>query len=454
MKTLYEFQEEAVQLILKAKGGYLVLDECGLGKTLMGVEVIKRASYGDPLPNLVVSPQPVRFQWLFTLMDQVPDMPHDMIATREELVPEDFHHRRITYITHFEAMVRQMSFLKKIYWNVVICDEAHRIRNRQADRTVALKYLQARIKLALTGTPMEQTPADMWSILNWIRPDKFKGYWSFYERYAMTEPGFGGHVRTVRGCKDIQGLAKEVAGNVIGRTRQQVAPQVPAIIPTPINLIMTPQQKKLYKAIDEATDVLVKHPDTDETMMVRNAMTRLLRLQQVTSNPRLLEFKYSEVPSVKEDWVVEWFKDNPHQSVIVFVQFRQTVHSIASRIPGVHKLLGQRASGATKIVDYTKVNQIIATIAAAGEGIDLPHINTAIFVDTAWSFTKMKQATDRIQRLGVTIPKQIIFLTCVNTVDETIIKAVEEKWTQHRLAMEVIHQYHAKHGNGSDSGSS
>jgi SNF2 family DNA or RNA helicase len=444
VKTPYPFQEEAIEAALKAKG-FIIGDECGLGKTLDGVEIIRRSSRSNnPLPNLIVCPIPVRFQWLFALMDQVPDMPHDMLATREDFEPEEVAHRRITIITHYEAMVRHAASLAKVYWENILVDEAHRIRNRQADRTNAVKRIQARRKIALTGTPMETSPADLWSILNYIRPDKYKGYWAFHEKYAMVEAGFGGHVRTVKGCKDPAALAQELAPVMIARTRRQVAPQLPSVITTPINLIMHPAQQKLYKSIDEATDVLVALPDTDETLFVRNAMTKVLKLQQVTSNPRLLEFAYTDVPSVKEDWVVEWCKDHPEDSVIIFAQFRQTVHNVASRIPGIAKLLGGGAGGQGKIPDFKKVHQIVATIAAAGEGIDLPHIKTAIFLDASWSFTKMKQATDRIQRLGIEEPRQIYFLSCVDTIDHKIIRAVEEKWTQHDLAVHMLNEYRRK----------
>jgi ERCC4-related helicase len=203
---------------------------------------------------------------------------------------------------------------------------------------------------------------------------------------------------------------------------------------------MTGKQAELYQLIDDATDVLIDMGE-DDLLMVRNALAKIVKLQQVTSNPRLLGYTYYESPSCKEDWLTDWMKDHQDESVVIFCQFRDTVRWLARKFR-IERVLGGFDNQKPK--DLSKVNRLVATIAAAGEGVDLPHINTAIFYDVIWPARRMTQAIDRIQRLSSTEPKQIIYLTIPDTVDETVYFAVQNKWSFHKLIYTLIQRKRAK----------
>lgn len=434
-KTPYPFQSQAVSL--GRETNLLLMDECGLGKTLVGAEIIRELmSPLDNLPSLVVCPKPVRWQWLAVLAEQAPDLRRILLTVQDDCNHLEYRNQQLVVVTHYESLLRHRNELSKVLWRVLVCDEAHRIRNRQADRSAAIKDIPAKRRVALTGTPMERTPADLWSILNWLFPYKFRGYHSFFEKYAMIESTFRHFYRVVPGCKDPDGLTKTLAPFALRRTRQEVAPWLPPVTETVMPLSMGEKQAELYEEIDTATDALIDLGE-DDPLFIKNGLSKILRLQQVTGNPYILAPSRSGVTSAKEEWVVEWIKDNPKESVIIFCQFRHTVARLHERL----KTLGsKRVMGGDSTVITEKDRLVVASIAAAGEGLDLPHISTAVFVDTHWSSTKMTQSTSRIQRLSNVDPKHIIYLQIPGTVDTLIYNAYVDKWTSHQLVYNLLEE--------------
>lgn len=441
MKTPLPFQEEAIEL--GASTHMLLTDECGLGKTLSAVEIIKRLRATDgrgPLPSLVVCPKSVRHQWLTTIREQIPDVPVDIVPVPVPFNPDAIRNTDVIRIAHFEAVIRHWRTLKQVLWRVVVCDEAHRIRNRQADRSGAIKEIPSMRRIALTGTPIEKTPADLWSILNWLHPARYRSYHAFFDTYAVTVPTYRNYFKVVPGCKDPERLAKELSPFTLRRTKVQMGHLLPE--ETYVPLEMDTEQAKLYNTIDEATDVLIDIGE-DDPLFVRNGLTKILRLQQVTSNPQLLNVSKLKAPSVKEEWVYDFMMDNPDESVIIFCLFRDTVRWLARRL-SLPRVIGGVDGAANKITDFSTVRRMVATIDAVGEGVDLPHIDTAIFVDTSYSHTKMLQARSRIDRpLAVgkgAAPKRIIYLTVPRTVDDHVMKIYKNKGTASDLVYSLIEQ--------------
>lgn len=430
MKTPLPFQEEAIRM--GEEKSMLLADECGLGKTLMATEVIRRMRDKDGrgrLPSLVVCPKSVRGQWAKTLQEQMPDVEIRIVpaTSRYTFDADSARDSDLVFIAHYEALIKHWRDMKKVLWRVIVCDEAHRIRNRQADRTAAIKELPSMRRLALTGTPIERSPADLWSIVNWLYPARFRGYHSFFEKYAVTVPTFRNYFRVVPGCKDPEGLQKEVGKFTLRRTKAEMGHLLPDEIIVP--LLMEEEQAELYRTIDEATDVLVDVGEEDP-LFIRNGLTKALRLQQVTSNPQLLNVSKLKTHSVKEEWVADYLMDNPDETAIVFCLFRDTVRWLGRRL-GIPRILGGADGAANKLTDFSDVTRMAATIDAMGTGVDLPHINTAIFMDVSYSHTKMTQAKGRIDRPlaeGVGLaPKRIIYLTVPGTIDDHVMNTYMSK---------------------------
>lgn len=430
MKTPRPYQDIAIERA--SRQGLLLADQCGLGKTISAIETAKRVQTQIGKPVLIVAPtETVKLQWLRELADQ--GITEDRIiwldsktnARTIELTPDH------VILTHYEAVRKHIDTLSSIYFSIVICDEAHRIKNRKAKRTEAIKQIRAYRKLALTGTPTDRNPADVWSILNWLDPEFFSSYWRFFDAHACWKEikvRGGQKVKTIVSAEpsDPARYARVLRPYVLQRRKEDVRADLPEKIEQYVDLEMSKDQRVTYDTIVAAEDPFVDIGDGLETS-VSIVLTKILRLIQVTTDPALLGL--SDKPSVKLDWLDSWLEDNPEESVIIFTRFRATAEQLAAKLGDRFKLIvgGKRA----KITSDDRF--IVGTISAMAEGLDLPHIDNAIFIDIEWSSILMQQAIDRIHRINITNAKNIYYLRCVNTVDVMLHQAISEKWSSKQI---------------------
>jgi SNF2 family DNA or RNA helicase len=338
------------------------------------------------------------------------------------------------FVTHYEAIrnADTLSSLAKRTWDMVIVDEAHRIKNRSAQQTKSIKMIQSHRKVALTGTPMEKSPSDLWSILNWLHPEAYRSYWEFFNTFvASKDTPFG---RKAIGVKNETRLAQRLANVMIRRTKKEVEKELPPRITQLVPIIMTDTQQEQYSAIDNADDIVVKVEN--ESMLITSVLAQIVKLQQVTSCPRILNLRGA---GAKIEWVIDWVKDNPSTQVVLFTKFRKTAELLHEELGNYRcdLLIGGVSEPPEEFLAGHK-QCLVGTIDAMGEGLNLQIADVAIFVDMHWSTLKMTQAVDRIHRIGITAPKLIYYLVANNTVDELIVKALEHKWNDIELVMNAV----------------
>lgn len=432
MKTLRQYQE--LPYIRGQHQNLLNADDRGLGKTVTSIETARVLMERFQAPVLIVVPKTLVPQWCEEIRDQ------DQINS---IVPIDavFHFdipfsgkKPFWVITHYEAMVKHHKMLAKTIWAVVIADEAHRIKNRKAQRSMALKKIKAHRKLALTGTPYDRNPADIWSILNWLRPEIFKSYWAFFEAHVNYTGELGGAI-SIAGVKDGAKFARVTAPHLVQRSKQEVAPQLPKKIQQYIPVKMTQKQADLYQRIREVAETDLKL-DTGDVLLVKNVLGRILRLQQAASDPRLLG---TDENGAKIDWLLEYVDDNPDDTLLIFTRFRDTAIRVANLL-GIPYYVGGSTTITTEFSNYSK---IVATIDAAKEGLNLGHIWNTVFLDQHWSSIAMAQAIDRTERdLAATKPRTVMYLQAQcsdgqETVDALVRCALAAKWD----TVELVNAY-------------
>jgi SNF2 family DNA or RNA helicase len=290
----------------------------------------------------------------------------------------------------------------------------------------------------MTGTSYDANPADVWSILNWLEPQFFTSYWRFYNshvNYKEIEVRRGQWVKVINKAqpvKDPENFARLLRQFSLKRTKKEVRPDLPERIDQYVDLQMNSDQADYYSKIIDAEDMLISLDDNElNDQFITIQLTRILKLIQVTTDPTLLGVKSS---SVKLDWVMDWLEDNPNETVIVFTRFRDSAIKIHSTLmPNASLIIGGNTNKHISKAELASKPQIVGTIAAMGEGLDLPHIDNAIFIDVEWSSILMQQAIDRIHRINIDNVKHLYFLRCQNTVDELVHQAVRDKWSTKEL---------------------
>ena len=427
MKTPYPYQEEAIQKALESTG-LIVADECGLGKTIVAIETAKR-SRGDTTSwrCLIMCPPALIPQWIDEIEEQDPGQPV-YVVNRQPVAFGSLTGYFVMSIYDLTASyVREA--LGTVLFDLMIIDEAHRIKNRQTKTAKYAKAVPAARRIALTGTPMEKTPADLWSLLNWVSPDDFKVYWSFVHKNLEVEAGYWERY-IIGGPKDPIKFGELLAPHVVRRTKEEVVTDLPERLTFEVRVDMTPKQKDLYNRVKQSKDILV-HIDEDKDLLVLNVLSQITKLQQISSWPRLLDDGFTD-ESGKLDWLWTFIEDHPDDRMVIFTRFRDLAWDLSQRLESDVVIGGLRKQ--TPDPKY-----VVGTIDAMGEGLNFQWAKHAIFLDSHWSNTKMSQAIDRIHRVNITEPKNIYFLHSCRE-DRLILHAMEKKMTQSELVYYYLNE--------------
>lgn len=423
MKIPRRYQRKAAERA--SRKNTLLTDECGLGKTITAITAARLA---EAKSILVVCPLRVKPQWELEIADQV-SFDTKITGLKYGIPFKYYDDREGWFIGHYEAVAADPS-LAGVLWDFMIVDEAHRIKNRNTNWTKELKHIPAVRKMALTGTPMEKNPADLWSVLNWLYPSTYRSYWRFYEKYVAYEiRGWQKKYKYELGPKNVGKLSKELVPVMLRRTKKEVEPELPERIEQAVFVPMNKKQQKLYNSIRKSKDIVFEHQDKE--VFIANALSLFTKLHQVSVMPQLLDWNYS---SSKFEWLMEWLQDNP-EPVVVFSRYRGVIQRVYDAVEcdvivgGVRELPHRFLNGEVRVV--------AGTVGAMGEGLNLQRAEVAIFLDQVWSTTQMSQAIDRIHRIGIDSPRVIYYLHSSKT-DLHVYEAIEKKWSDSEMVYEAV----------------
>lgn len=463
---LRPYQRAAVDYIMRHPHT-IVADEMGLGKTVTGITAVLEADArydagtGGPfteehrhLPVAIVAPNAMIGTWLEEIMDWA-GVPEERIVTVDGRTPgkraEQMALDADWFILNWEKLqprVKLIELLRKRKWKAIIADEAHRMKNKDAQQTKSIHRLTAPILLPMTGTPIMAHPGELWSLLHWLRPEQYTGYWPFHYSYVDEYKTKYGAVIT--GVRNVDQLRFELADKLIRRTKKDVLKDLPEKLPRRfIKVEMKPKQRKLYEAAEndfllDIKDVLTKDeldPAQREsilealeandikrlTYLLPNGAARTMRLRQIASTPAILG---GPDDSAKMDAAAEIVADNPGKPFVIFTWFKPSAEIMAERLrklpaprKGHPKLKVGVIAGdadATAIKNQFQdgdLDIVVATIAKGGAGLTLTRADTAIFIERDWTPALNEQAEDRLHRMGQKNPVQIIVLEARGTVD-------------------------------------
>lgn len=366
------------------------------------------------------------------------------------------------YILHWEGMRILSSELSKMHWFHIIADEVHRAKNRKVRTTHALKALSTDYKTGLSGTPADDMPLDLWSILNWLWPSQYRSYWRFVKHYAVfdteTNWGNGQTYKKFVGVQNARSLHAEMEPWFVRRRKEDVLDDLPEKTYTDVWVDLHPKQRKAYDAMKEDMIAWVE-TQKEQRVPVTAAVVvaQLCRLQQfalgyIQAEPavkrvrnketgELEEVQYTKYtvgdPSSKLDAAMEIILDNPGEQFVVFSQFKSPLLMLGRRLEKAkipHGLYtgDVKKADRDKLVDDFQAGEVrvfMGTIAAGGEGITLTAARTEIFLDRDWKPARNKQAEDRCYRIGQKNVVQIIDIMARDTVDLGRRQRINMKWS-------------------------
>jgi SNF2 family DNA or RNA helicase len=343
--------------------------------------------------------------------------------------------------------------LEKIVWEMILCDEAHRLKNRKAQWTKNIKKLKAIAKHVMTGTAFINNPGEMWSLLNFLDKSKWRGYWPFVNEFCeqvIIQP---------QGYVQIKGVLP-YKKDEFRKLRQSLGPRhtmatvhkgITKPIETTHKVELNSTQKRMYLDIKQTLQTLDQQGATLQTPGVLPMLHRLRQILVATPSVRGRDFstKLNRMvydieliePSSKLDVVMDLMKelDDPAQKVVVFSNFIDPLKLLKVRLDTanigyVH--MEQKHSENERYRLWNTAfrspeNQVfLSTLDLGGESINLTCAQYVIFLDRSWSPAKMMQAVGRVYRPGQTSAVEVIYINAKDTVDSYMLTKLKqkEKW--------------------------
>jgi len=436
-EDLFEYQREDLTRLLNSSEGFLNLSEMGTGKTPVAIGLAK---LGDFKKTLIVCPKTLRWEWSRQIQDWYgiePTVGKGSFHRLDELADqyEGNSPDNPFFIVNYETFRKEdhRMLLNIIHFDLVILDEAHRVRNPETSMFRGLsetlsKYSGAKV-LAMTGSPVVNKPDDLYSLLCLTRPEQFprKERNSFILEYCYTIARRNRFkVIGVRKKEQLQAMIKSFS---IQRRKKEVLPFLPDKYYRIVNLEMSEDQKKIY---DKARDQLMIELDNGETIRSAGILALLIRLRQLSLDPRILGL--SKTPSIKSEFLRELIEDLGDEKLVVFSTFADYIDILESDFKDIPHITitgktpsEQRMANVKRFQEDENCRLAFGTMQTMGEGITLTAASNVVLMDRWWSPTVNEQAIDRTHRIGQTNKVQVILPVAKDSIDQSMDKILQGK---------------------------
>ena len=413
--------------------GGILADDMGLGKTLQVIAFLLARQGEGKKSSLVVTPTSLLYNWLEEIRRFAPALRVTVIvgskAAREVQLQEM--HNIDVVVTTYDTLKRDIAMYEKIPFRYVFLDEAQHIKNPATQSARAVKRLTTGSCFALTGTPIENTLTELWSIFDFLMPGYLGSQAKFKEHYEIP-------IVRAEDEKAAKRLRQRVMPFVLRRMKKDVLKELPDKIERKLVGEMTSQQEKVYKAYFMKS----QHEFSAELQLASPGERRmkilaiLTRLRQIACDPSLFLESYHG-GSGKLDMLEELISDalGGGHRLLIFSQFTTMLSHIAARLKK-KKIAYFYLDGATPALTRMKLVRqynegsvpiFLISLKAGGTGLNLTGADMVVHFDPWWNPAVEDQATDRAYRLGQQSNVQVFKLIMKGTVEEKIYELQEKK---------------------------
>jgi hypothetical protein len=435
--TLRDYQHRGVawlQAMAELGFGAVLADDMGLGKTLQTIALL--AGRDGDRPHLVVCPTSVVGNWERELARFAPYQPvirhhgPDRPTTVEEFKPG------AVTVTSYGLLRRDAGLLTAVDWDVVVLDEAQQIKNQAAQTARVARKLPSAVRVALTGTPVENRLSELWSIMDFANPGLLGPFTRFRERYAVPVERWRDPDATAR-------LRRTVAPFMLRRVKSDpaVAADLPPKIEAIVACTLTTEQATLYQA---AVTALLDEQGLGEGIARQGRVLKLLTaLKQICNHPAQYLGQAGPLPgrSGKLARATEMLTEvvDSGERALVFTQYREMGDLLAKhlstalrlpKVPFLHGGVGRAARDAMVAAfqtDDTAPPLLLVSLKAGGTGLNLTRATHVLHYDRWWNPAVEDQATDRAYRIGQTSTVNVHKLVTAGTLEDRISTLLEQK---------------------------
>ena len=441
-RTLRGYQREGVKwLTLLEQNGFngILADEMGLGKTIQALSIVllrkkTESAYG---PSLVVCPSSLLDNWHSEARRFTPSLKVIKITGTERSHLFSKIQEHDLAITSYALLRRDILEYEGVEFDYVILDEAQHIKNPKTANAHACRELRARHKLILTGTPMENSLSELWSLFAFLLPGYLGNMREFRHEFEQKGPDD-------KKLELSRRLSSMIRPFVLRRTKAEVCSELPPKLEQDLYCEMSGEQRRLYDSILLASRAFLNRIKTMNLKWSEQRMEMLAmitRLRQVCLHPALLPPEFlkgfgSDIPSVKMELAKEVILeaiDSGHR-ILLFSQFTALLRMFPKWLEDANiqfEYMDGKTRDRQSRVDLFNSNSDIAvfllSLKAGGVGLNLQGADTVIHFDQWWNPMVEDQATDRSHRIGQCRTVTSIRLVTRNTIEEKILKLQDSK---------------------------
>ena len=416
-----------LQFLREFRFAGILADDMGLGKTLQALAHLlleKEAGRADR-PSLVVAPTSLMFNWLHEARRFAPGLKVLVLQgpDRGERFAQIGEHDLV--LTTYPLLSRDRQRLLAQRYHLLILDEAQFIKNPRAQASQVVRELDARHRLCLTGTPMENHLGELWSLFDVLLPGLLGGSKSFKRQFRTPIEKHGSEAAAQR-------LHRRIRPFLLRRTKQAVAAELPDKTEIVQQVVLQGAQRELYETVRLAMHSRVREEIARQGLARSQivVLDALLKLRQVCCDPRLLDSGNARAvgSSAKLDMLLQMLPELVEEGrrILLFSQFTTMLGLIeaAVRRAGVDyvKLTGRTRDRQTPVQRFQRgdVPLFLISLKAGGVGLNLTAADTVIHYDPWWNPAVERQATDRAHRIGQRQRVFVYKLICADTVEEKI----------------------------------
>ena len=396
--------------------GGILADEMGLGKTIQTIAFL--LSNKDK-KSIVITPTALIYNWKNELEKFAPTLKvgllHAAKSEREKILDNIDNYDVI--LTTYTTYKNDIDKYKNINFDYCIIDEAQNIKNPDAIITKAIKNVNAKVKFALTGTPIENNLMELWSIFDFIMPGYLYNKSKFKSIFVNND-------------KNIIELKNLIKPFILRRTKKEVITELPDKIEQKIIIDLEKEHKRAYKGYVNLITRKIKENNQDNITV----FSYLTKLRQLCLSPELMVKNYQGKNS-KLDVLINIINDSSDEKILVFSQFTKVLEVIGKRL-NEENISYSYLDGKTSAMDRVKLveefntnnNKVfLISLKAGGTGLNLTSANIVVHFDPWWNPAVEDQASDRAHRIGQKNVVNVIKLIAKDTAEERVINLQETK---------------------------
>jgi len=411
----FPYQAQGISFLVPRPAA-LLGDEMGLGKTMQAIVAI-RMLLGSGLVRgvLLVCPKSLASNWGREFRGWAGDVPTLVIegSTRRRHALWELPHLPVK-IVNYELLARDIDFVSaaKLEFDLVVLDEAQRIKNEQSQTARAVRSLARKRSWALTGTPLENRTEDLVSIFSFVLPTLIYGVPTPARLRELTQP------------------------YILRRLKEQVLDQLPPKFVRDAHLDLTAAQRETYEAAEQ--DGVLRLNDLGDSITIQNVFELILRLKQICN------FDPATRESAKLDQLRTDLEEiaSSGRKAIIFSQWVDTLHRLAGELRDYGPLEfhgGLSSNDRNRVIEEFRTNPnchaLLLSYGAGAVGLNLQFAQYVFLFDRWWNPAVEDQAINRVHRIGQTEPVFVTRFVATQTIEERIIEVLDRK---RALAAEIV----------------